>query len=148
MKESLNHVQQLLDHQLVDMAWSDNLIDCEESLLRASVTLSASAPAQIQELYALLLQDRDRLNTRFQELSVKSSLSEYVVNSRSLLDITTVHVATEAILRNEKPVQPKSDKASECFKMLFYFSQFLKPVFNILFYFSFSLEGAKREMVS
>ena len=113
VKESLNHVQQLLDHQLVDMAWSDNLIDCEESLLRASVTLSASAPAQIQELYALLLQDRDRLNTRFQELSVKSSLSEYVVNSRSLLDITTVHVATEAILRNEKPVQPKSDKASE-----------------------------------
>ena len=48
-----------------------------------------------------------------QELSVKSSLSEYVVNSRSLLDIETVHVATEAILRNDKPPQPKVDKASK-----------------------------------
>ena len=42
VKESLTHVQLLLDHQLMDMAWSDNLIDCEESLLKASVHLQSS----------------------------------------------------------------------------------------------------------
>ena len=42
VKESLTHVQLLLDHQLMDMAWSDNLIDCEESLLKASVHLQST----------------------------------------------------------------------------------------------------------
>ena len=111
MKESLNTVQLMLDHQLMDMAWSDNLIDCEESLLRASAHLGGSSPSQVSELYALLLQDREKLNHRFQELSVKSSLSEYLVNSRAMLDVDMVHVATEAILRNEKPAQPKPDKS-------------------------------------
>ena len=109
MKESLNHVQLLLDHQLMDMAWSDNLIECEETLLKAGVHLGKSGPAQASEMYAMLLRDREKLNHRFQELAVKSSLSEYVVNSRSLLDIDMVHVATEAILRNEKPQMPKPD---------------------------------------
>ena len=35
-------MQLLLDHQLMDMAWSDNLIDCEESLLKASVHLQST----------------------------------------------------------------------------------------------------------
>ena len=61
----------------------------------------------------MLLADREKLNRRFQELSIKSSLSEYVVNSRALLDVATVHRATEAILRNEKPQQAKADKTSE-----------------------------------
>ncbi len=39
VKESLNHVQVLLDHQLMDMAWSDNLTDCEENLLKVSTHL-------------------------------------------------------------------------------------------------------------
>ncbi|TRY68483.1 hypothetical protein TCAL_01385 [Tigriopus californicus] len=111
VKESLNHVHLLLDHQLMDMAWSDNLIHCEESLLKASVHLAGSSPSQISEIYSLLLQDRDKLNHRFQELSVKSSLSEYVVNSRSLLDIETIHIAAESILRNEKPIQAPPDKS-------------------------------------
>lgn len=114
MKESLNHVQQLLDHQLMDMAWSDKLIDYEESMLKASVHLaagSAATPAQLGELYAMLLGDREKLNHRFQELSVKSSLSEYVVNSCAMLNVDMVRVATEAILRNEKPPQPKPDNS-------------------------------------
>lgn len=111
VKESLNHVHLLLDHQLMDMAWSDNLIHCEESLLKASVHLAGSSPSQISEIYSLLLQDRDKLNHRFHELSVKSSLSEYVVNSRSLLDIETIHIAAESILRNEKPIQAPPDKS-------------------------------------
>lgn len=61
----------------------------------------------------MLLADREKLNRRFQELSIKSSLSEYVVNSRALLDVATVHRATEAILRNETPQQAKADKTSE-----------------------------------
>ena len=69
--------------------------------------------AQISELYSMLLADREKLNRRFQELSIKSSLSEYVVNSRALLDVATVHRATEAILRNEKPQQAKADKSSK-----------------------------------
>ena len=93
----------------MDMAWSDNLIECEENLLKASAHLSSGNKST--ELYGLLRRDREKLNQRFQELSVKSSLSEYVVNSRSLLDVETVHRATEAILRNEKPVQPKPDKS-------------------------------------
>ena len=64
VKESLNHVQLLLDHQLMDMAWSDTLLNCEESLLQASVHLSTSSPAQISELYSMLLQDREKLNHR------------------------------------------------------------------------------------
>ncbi len=108
----MNHVQLLLDHQLMDMAWSDNLIDCEESLLKASAHLGTSSPSQISDLYTVLIQDREKLNHRFQELSVKSSLSEYVVNSRTMLNVDMVHVATEAILRNEKPVQPKPDKSN------------------------------------
>ena len=39
VKESLNHVQVLLDHQLMDMAWSDNLTDCEENLLKLATHL-------------------------------------------------------------------------------------------------------------
>lgn len=97
----------------MDMAWSDNLIHCEESLLKASVHLAGSSPSQISEIYSLLLQDRDKLNHRFHELSVKSSLSEYVVNSRSLLDIETIHIAAESILRNEKPIQAPPDKSSK-----------------------------------
>ena len=42
VKESLSHVQVLLDHQLMDMAWSDNLIDCEENLLKVSNVLQQS----------------------------------------------------------------------------------------------------------
>ena len=102
-------MQLLLDHQLMDMAWSDNLIECEENLLKASAHLGSKGPAA--ELYSILRRDREKLNQRFQELSVKSSLSEYVVNSKSLLDVETVHRATEAILRHEKPVQPKPDKS-------------------------------------
>jgi hypothetical protein len=97
----------------MDMAWSDSLMSCEESLLKTSVHLATSSPSQLNDLYGHLLQDRDKLSRRFQELSVKSSLSEYVVNSRQLLDIETVHHATEAILRNEKPIQPKGDKSSK-----------------------------------
>ncbi len=123
MKESLTNVQLLLDHQLMDMAWSDKLIDCEESLLKASVLLSTTtsnnsstggvSPAQLSEMYAVLLGDREKLSQRFQDLSIKSSLSEFVVNSRALLDVDTVHSATEAILRNEKPVQLKPDPSSK-----------------------------------
>jgi hypothetical protein len=39
VKESLNHVQVLVDHQLMDMAWSDNLTDCEENFLKVSTHL-------------------------------------------------------------------------------------------------------------
>ena len=89
-------------------------MDQEESLLKASDHLSnASTTEQVSELYNWLLQDRENLNHRFQELSVKSSLSEFVVNCRSLLDIDTVHLATDTILRNEKPAQPKPAKSSK-----------------------------------
>ena len=59
-----------------------------------------------------------KFHSPFQELSVKSSLSEFLVNSRSLLDVDNVHMATEAILRNEKPVQTKPNKASK-YKQIF-----------------------------
>jgi hypothetical protein len=39
--------------------------------------------------------------------------SKFVVNSRALLDVKTVHVVTESILRNEKLPSPKPDKSSE-----------------------------------
>lgn len=119
MKESLSHVQVLLDHQLMDMAWSDNLIDCEENLLKVSNHLQHSSGAsvpttqQMAELYGILLHDREKLSHRFQELSVKSSLSEFVVNSRQLLDINAVRIAAEAILKNEKPIPAQGDHSSE-----------------------------------
>ena len=43
VKESLNHVQVLLDHQLMDMAWSDNLTDCEENLLKLATHLQVKS---------------------------------------------------------------------------------------------------------
>ena len=118
MKESLSHVQVLLDHQLMDMAWSDNLIDCEENLLRVSNHLQQSPTTttttqQMAELYGILLHDREKLNHRFSELSVKSSLSEFVVNSRQLLDINAVRIAAEAILKNEKPIPAQGDHSSK-----------------------------------
>lgn len=119
VKESLSHVQVLLDHQLMDMAWSDNLIDCEENLLRVSNHLQASpnnaviTAQQMAELYGILLHDREKLNHRFSELSVKSSLSEFVVNSRQLLDIAAVRIAAEAILKNEKPIPAQGDHSSK-----------------------------------
>lgn len=119
MKESLSHVQVLLDHQLMDMAWSDNLIDCEENLLKVSNHLQHSSassvptPQQMAELYGILLHDREKLSHRFQELSVKSSLSEFVVNSRQLLDINAVRIAAEAILKNEKPIPAQGDHSSK-----------------------------------
>ena len=116
MKESLSHVQVLLDHQLMDMAWSDNLIDCEENLLRVSNHLQqqqSNSTVQMSDLYGILLHDREKLNHRFSELSVKSSLSEFVVNSRQLLDINAVRIAAEAILKNEKPIPAQGDHSSE-----------------------------------
>lgn len=95
----------------MDMAWSDSLIECEENLLKASAHLNTKSQTQATEVYAMLRRDREKLNHRFQELSVKSSLSEYVVNSRALLDVEMVRLATEAILRNEKPIQPTPDKS-------------------------------------
>ena len=111
-------MQVLLDHQLMDMAWSDNLIDCEENLLKVSNVLqqspnSAATTQQMAELYGILIHDRDKLNHRFQELSIKSSLSEFVVNSRQLLDINAVRIAAEAILKNEKPIPAQGDHSSK-----------------------------------
>ena len=102
----------------MDMAWSDNLIDCEENLLRVSNHLqqspnNAATAQQMAELYGILLHDREKLNHRFSELSIKSSLSEFVVNSRQLLDINAVRIAAEAILKNEKPVHAQGDHSSE-----------------------------------
>jgi hypothetical protein len=56
---------------------------------------------------------QEKLNARFQELSVKSSLSEFVVNSRGLLDLHGVQVAAEAILKNEKPIPARGDHSSK-----------------------------------
>ena len=48
VKESLTHVHVLLDHQLMDMAWSDNLADCEENLLKVTnIPLSILDAAEI-----------------------------------------------------------------------------------------------------
>ena len=66
------------------------------------------------ELYGILIHDRDKLNHRFQELSIKSSLSEFVVNSRQLLDINAVRIAADLILKNEKPIPAQGDHSSEC----------------------------------
>ena len=122
MKESLSHVQVLLDHQLMDMAWSDNLIECEENLLRVSNHLQQQSPSsgtaqQMAELYGILLHDREKLNHRFSELSIKSSLSEFVVNSRQLLDINNVRIAAESILKNEKPIPAQGDHSSKIFRL-------------------------------
>lgn len=109
----------------MDMAWSDNLIDCEENLLRVSNHLqqspnNAATAQQMAELYGILLHDREKLNHRFSELSIKSSLSEFVVNSRQLLDINAVRIAAEAILKNEKPVHAQGDHSSELKNMIFF----------------------------
>ena len=124
VKESLSHVQVLLDHQLMDTAWSDNLIDCEENLLRVSnhmqqSGMQANNAQQMAELYGILLHDREKLNHRFQELSVKSLLREFVVNSRQLLDINAVRIAAEAILKNEKPIPAQGDHSSKSFPYIF-----------------------------
>lgn len=103
----------LLDQQLMDMAWSDNLVDCEEDLLKVSTHVQNSSNAQLADVYTILLHDRERLSNRFQELSVKSSLSEFVVNSRQLLDINAVRIAAEAILKNEKPIPVQGDHTSK-----------------------------------
>ena len=60
-----------------------------------------------------MLDDREKISARFQELSVKSSLSEFVVNSRQLLDIAAVRMAAEAILKNEKPIPAQGDQSSK-----------------------------------
>ena len=56
---------------------------------------------------------QEKLSARFQELSIKSSLSEFVVNSRALLDLQSVQVAAEAILKNEKPIPARGDHSSK-----------------------------------
>ncbi len=136
-------MQVLLDHQLMDMAWSDNLIDCEENLLRVSNHLQQQSPnsntaQQMAELYGILLHDREKLNHRFSELSVKSSLSEFVVNSRQLLDINAVRIAAEAILKNEKPIPAQGDHSSESnlrklMLLAFYTDSFTVPVDHTFF---------------
>ena len=113
VKESLTHVHVLLDHQLMDMAWSDNLSDCEENLLKVSTHVATTPSSQLADVYNILLHDREKLSARFQELSVKSSVSEFVVNSRQLLDINAVRMAAEAILKNEKPVPAQGDHSSK-----------------------------------
>jgi hypothetical protein len=57
VKESLNHVQVLLDHQLMDMAWSDNLTDCEENLLKVSTHLQVQFDEQLCSKMFCLLND-------------------------------------------------------------------------------------------
>ena len=57
-------MQVFLDHQLMDMAWSDNLIDCEENLLKVSNVLqqspnSAATTQQMAELYGILIHRQD-----------------------------------------------------------------------------------------
>jgi len=111
VKESLTHVHVLLDHQLMDMAWSDNLSDCEENLLKVSTHVQNTPSSQLHDVYSILLHDREKISARFQELSVKSSLSEFVVNSRQLLDIAAVRMAAEAILKNEKPIPAQGDQS-------------------------------------
>ena len=44
---------------------------------------------------------------------IKSSLSEFVVNSRQLLDINAVRIAADLILKNEKPIPAQGDHSSE-----------------------------------
>ncbi|CAB4054571.1 unnamed protein product [Lepeophtheirus salmonis] len=79
----------LLDHQLMDMTWSDSLIECEENLLKTALQLTSVTPAQVSEIYGNLIRDRESLNRRFSELVTKSSLSEFIVNSGQILDINT-----------------------------------------------------------
>merc|ERR1719282_673643 len=93
----------------MDMAWSDNLSDCEENLLKVSTHVANTPSSQLADVYNILLHDREKLSARFQELSVKSSVSDFVVNSRQLLDINAVRMAAEAILKNEKPVPAQGD---------------------------------------
>ena len=124
----------------MDMAWSDNLIECEENLLRVSNHLqqqppssatTASAQQMMAELYGILLHDRDKLNHRFSELSIKSSLSEFVVNSRQLLDINAVRIAAEAILKNEKPIPAQGDHSSKSSRESFDFYQTIATYIQI-----------------
>ena len=77
------------------------------------------------ELYGILIHDRDKLNHRFQELSIKSSLSEFVVNSRQLLDINAVRIAADLILKNEKPIPAQGDHSSECMKCNYRFLKYI-----------------------
>ena len=81
------------------------------------------------ELYGILLHDREKLNHRFSELSIKSSLSEFVVNSRALLDINAVRIAAEAILKNEKPMHAQGDHSSK-HKLLYKKNLYIKPLKN------------------
>ena len=85
------------------------------------------------ELYGILIHDRDKLNHRFQELSIKSSLSEFVVNSRQLLDINAVRIAADLILKNEKPIPAQGDHSSECITFFLgkfkHFQKIPRPLF-------------------
>ncbi len=98
VKESLNHVHFLVDKQLMDVAWSSCLANAEENVVN-------NGHVEQQQL----LKDREKLQRRFRELSVKTSLSEFVVNSRGILDVETVREATDAIVRGEKPNAIKAD---------------------------------------
>ena len=69
--------------------------------------------ANMPELYGLMLRDRETLNYRFRELSVKTSISEFVVNSKGLLDLNTVRSANETINKNEKPVPVQGDNSGK-----------------------------------
>jgi hypothetical protein len=62
VKESLNHVQVLLDHQLMDMAWSDNLTDCEENLLKVSTHLQVQF---VEQLCSKMVCFRNRFSDNF-----------------------------------------------------------------------------------
>ena len=63
--------------------------------------------------FSAIVEHEEKISARFQELSVKSSLSEFVVNSRQLLDIAAVRMAAEAILKNEKPIPAQGDQSSK-----------------------------------
>ena len=75
VKESLNHVQVLLDHQLMDMAWSDNLTDCEENLLKVSTHL--------QVPFSLHCSQTDGKNWRKFTLKGYPQAAVYVIGKRS-----------------------------------------------------------------
>ena len=121
----------------MDMAWSDNLADCEENLLKVSTHVQNTPSSQLADVYNILLHDREKLSTRFQELSVKSSLSEFVVNSRQLLDINAVRMAAEAILKNEKPIPAQGDHSSKILfrRYIFWeiFASFSRKIHNATF---------------
>ena len=42
----------------MDMAWSDNLSDCEENLLKVSTHVQNTPSSQLHDVYSILLHDR------------------------------------------------------------------------------------------